>query len=121
MPAPLQPFLKYADSFTALAKDFIAIQTKNLAKLNALQKEAVVAWCDSGTAHLSTASAPNSYQDWLDSQTKLLGEQSAKAQKFGTDYLKILEEGHTEFTAWLQRGTETATQSASEILKPTAA
>jgi hypothetical protein len=116
-----EPFVKYSETLTGLVKELVDIQTSSFAKLNALQKDAVAAWYESGVAQLQTAKNPVEYKDWVDQQAKYIGEQGARAQKLSVDYLKVLEDGHSAFAAWLQKGTESLSHSAGEIFKAKAA
>jgi hypothetical protein len=112
-----EQFIKFSETMTGLAKELVDIQTSSFAKLNALQKDAVAAWCESGVAQLQSGKAPAEYPEWIDQQTKFFGDQGARAQKLSVDYFKVLEDGHSAFAAWLQKGTESLSQSAGEIFK----
>ncbi len=111
------PIIKYTEALTSLAKDFVEIQTSSLARLNVAHKDAVTALCEKGVSQLQSVAAPKDYQEWLEMQTKYLSESGALAQKIGVDYLKAFEDGQTAFTAWLQKGTESVSQSANELFK----
>jgi len=108
-----------ANTFSTL-KELAEISTKITEKVVQQQMEVVSTVLEAGVKEMTLVSESKGYKDLLAGQAALTSEYNEKALSFARNTTSILAESKDEISAWIEKGLQTASTTATKAVKKAA-